>query len=75
MSTKYVIVQPRIETDDEGKRTAIKEALFAYPDSKTNVMKRINIWTQILEIPNLYMREATSADYRKRRKKTNVKKS
>jgi len=69
MNKKYVIIQLRTEKDDDGNRTAIKEVLFAYPDSKTNVMKRLNVWKQILEIPNLSMREATSKDYRKKRKK------
>lgn len=69
MNKKYVIIQLRTEKDDDGNRTAIKEVLLAYPDSKTNAMKRINKWKSVLEIPNLSMREATSKDYRKRSKK------
>ena len=69
MNKKYVIIQLRTEKDDDGNRTAIKEVLLAYPDSKTNAMKRINKWKSVLEIPNLSMLEATSKDYRKRSKK------
>ena len=69
MSTKYVIVQVLAEKDDDGNRTAIKETLLAYPDSKTNAMKRINKWKAFLEIPGLFMREATSKDNRKKSKK------
>ena len=69
MNKKYVIIQLRTEQDDDGNRTAIKEVLLAYPDSKTNAMKSINKWKSVFEIPNLSMREATSKDYRKRSKK------
>ena len=66
--TKYVIVQDRIEHDSDSV-PQVKEVLLAYPDTEKNAKHRLFKWKTILEMENLRLREATKADYRKRRKK------
>jgi hypothetical protein len=65
---KYVIVQDRIETNKDGV-PQVTEVLLAYPDIMKNAKHRLFKWKTILEMENLRLREATKADYRKRRKK------
>ena len=66
--SKYVIVQDRIETNKDGV-PQVTEVLLAYPDIMKNAKHRLFKWKTILEMENLRLREATKADYRKRRKK------
>ncbi len=66
--SKYVIVQDRIETNKDGV-PQVTEVLLAYPDIMKNAKHRLFKWRTILEMENLRLREATKADYRKRRKK------
>ena len=65
---KYVIVQDRVSYDENGT-ASVEEVLFAYPDTEKNAKHRLFKWKPILEMENLRLRDATKADYTKRRKK------
>lgn len=71
---KVVIVQDRIEHDSNGV-PRVKEVLLAHPDVEKNAKIRLFKWKNILEMENLRLREATKADYPKRRKSKKKKKN
>ena len=71
-SAKFVIVQDRIKKNDDGV-PQVTEVVLAYPDIIENVKPRLFKWKNILEMENLRLREATKADYPKRRKKKKTK--
>ena len=65
---KYVIVQNRIEVDEDGT-PKVNEVVLAYPDSEKNATRRLFRWRRVLEMENIRIREATKEDYPKKRKK------
>ncbi len=64
---KVVIVQDQITHDSNGV-AQVKEVLLAHPADEENAKIRLFKWKNILEMENLRLREATKADYPKRRK-------
>ena len=67
---KFVIVQDRFQIDENGVPQLV-EFLLAHKKKKKNAKHRLFKWKTILEMENLRLREATKADYPKRRKKKN----
>ena len=64
---KVVIVQDQITHDSNGV-AQVKEVLLAHPEDEKNAKIRLFKWKTILEMENLRLREATKADYPKKRK-------
>lgn len=64
---RYVIIQNRIEPDENGV-PKITEVLLAHPDTEENAKRRIMKWKASLEMQNLRLRRAVSEDYPKKRK-------
>ena len=68
---KFVIVQDRVQIDENGV-PQVEEVLLAHPDTEKNAKHRLFKWKTILEMENLRLREATKADYPKKRRKKKI---